>query len=180
MKRNVMDVVIASMAALLCVFLAGCGDDIKTGQTALEDMAVTDKTVKALNISQPLPTFERSQERENLLRRLKEFNTADKISYIVLLTIDGKPVRYCVVKGKVSSTNSLVSNPDQIVRYYDRGSINYEKMQSPDLDGSYGNNPQGIFFYTPDGEYVEWPGLYLWSTRPLNFKTPPSVTISAN
>ena len=176
----------ALMLFLGVVFVSGCEDvdqnEIpQTGQTVVQDMNITDQTVTALGKNQPLPTFERSQERENLIRRMKQFNTPDTISYVSLINY-GKIFRYCIVKGKVSSVNSLVSNPQQIAKiptYGNSSGYSAYQMPSPDLDGSYGDNPPGaIFFYTVTGEYVEWHGDYLWTSGPQNLRTPPEVTVN--
>ena len=39
--------------------------------------------------------------------------------------------------------------------------------------GSYGNNPEGIFFFTTAGSYVEWSGSYLYSNQPLTYAQQP-------
>ena len=41
-----------------------------------------------------------------------------------------------------------------------------------DVDGSYGENDFGIFFFTPDGKYVEWTGTYLYSDIPFEVDDP--------
>jgi hypothetical protein len=41
-----------------------------------------------------------------------------------------------------------------------------------DVDGSYGENDNGIFFFTIDGKYVEWTGTYLYSDIPFEVGTP--------
>ena len=38
----------------------------------------------------------------------------------------------------------------------------------PDVDGSYGENDNGIFFFTTDGKYVEWGGTYFYSDIPVS------------
>ena len=40
------------------------------------------------------------------------------------------------------------------------------------VDGSYGENDQGIFFFTPDGKYIEWTGAYLYSDIPFTVESP--------
>ena len=39
--------------------------------------------------------------------------------------------------------------------------------ETADVDGSYGENDSGIFFFTPDGKYIEWTGTYLYSDIPF-------------
>ena len=41
-----------------------------------------------------------------------------------------------------------------------------------DVDGSYGENDAGIFFFTPDGKYIEWTGTYLYSDIPFIVEDP--------
>lgn len=50
------------------------------------------------------------------------------------------------------------------------GTYSRENKWLPDVDGSYGSNDNGIFFFTPDGKYVEWSGTYLYSDIPFEVK----------
>jgi hypothetical protein len=45
-------------------------------------------------------------------------------------------------------------------------------VQAPDIDGSYGQNVEGIYFFTTEGAYVEWAGEYMYSSEPLRITTP--------
>ncbi len=86
-----------------------------------------------------------------------------------------------VVDGKVSSLNSFLT-PDS--EYYEKDldcSTNqngltmverYSNKWLPDVDGSYGENDNGIFFFTPDGKYIEWTGTYLYSDIPFVVDNP--------
>jgi hypothetical protein len=168
--------------AVMALATAGCGtDNVHTGQTAINDGNITDETVKNLNKGQPLPVYTYSTEREQLIKRHNLWNQKDVISYIALIN-QGKVFRTCTVRGKVSSMNSLLTNPQQLVYLtYGSGDHTYEQMPSPDLDGSYGDNPPGVFFWTTDGEYVEWAGqgsVYILSSRPFTLQTPPEVNVS--
>ena len=75
-----------------------------------------------------------------------------------------------VVDGKVSSLNSYLT-PDS--EYYDiQKSTSYYNEWLADVDGSYGANDEGIFFFTPDGRYIEWTGDYLYSDIPFEIEDP--------
>lgn len=50
------------------------------------------------------------------------------------------------------------------------GTCSMENKWLPDVDGSYGSNDNGIFFFTPDGKYIEWTGTYLYSDIPFEVK----------
>ena len=41
-----------------------------------------------------------------------------------------------------------------------------------DIDGSYGANDNGIFFFTTDSRYIEWTGEYLYSDIPFEVDDP--------
>lgn len=171
---------------VLCfgLLLTGCGEQVEvstaSSDVVIHDGNVTSETVKNLNKGQPLPVFTYSLERASLINRLNLWNQPNKISYVVLFSY-GKVVTSFVVKGKVSSVNSLLTNPQQLVN---PPNINGTyAMPSADLDGSYGDNPPGsIFFFTAgaDNRYVEWHGDYLWTDKPITVLTPPEVTISAD
>ena len=72
--------------------------------------------------------------------------------------------------GKVSSLNSFLT-PDSEFYEQEYGSNGYSVGDGnnwlPDVDGSYGTNDSGIFFFTPDGKYLEWTGDYLYSDIPF-------------
>ena len=128
----------------------------------------------------PPPSISASQERKNLIERLKRFNTDSKVSYIYLVNY-GKVMAFYTVKGKVSSVNSLLTQPNQPVwesRSNGHGtSVAGVTVPSPDLDGSYGSNGDAIFFFTTDGTYVEWCGDYMLCDKPLKLSTPPTMVI---
>lgn len=52
--------------------------------------------------------------------------------------------------------------------------------QATDLDGTYGKNAQGIFWFTPDGVYQEWNGLYFYSSERMSFTTKPLLIESTD
>ena len=78
-----------------------------------------------------------------------------------------------MVDGKVSSLNSFLS-PNYVEQEGGGGSPGYYIINTElaDVDGSYGENDNGIFFFTPDGKYVEWTGEYLYSDIPFEVDSP--------
>lgn len=172
MMRSFM--VIASMCVLLVT--VGCDDDRKDNTQRLEQNLTEEQQEVHLK-AVPMPQLKTSQERKNLVRRLETFNTEDKVSYIYLVNY-GKVMAFYTVKGKVSSVNSLLTTPDQIVDQW-HGGHGYQShvVSSPDLDGSYGTNGDAIFFFTTDGTYVEWKGDYMLCDKPLKLSTPPQMVI---
>lgn len=121
-------------------------------------------------------------ERQNLRRRYETLNDQNQQFHVYLMS-HGNVVSYYVAQGKVSSVNSKLTQPQQIVEdsgdHYD-GEQNDHVVSSPQLDGSYGTNGDAIFFFTTDGSYVEWNGEYLVSERPMNIQTPLSLEADVN
>lgn len=132
----------------------------------------------------PVPDLQTSSERKNVSRRAQLFNSEDKISYIYLVSY-GKVMAFYTVQGKVSSLRSYMSPTEQLVDYQGRkcdGSWDNSCSQSsaytvsaPDIDGTYGENVEGIFFFTTEGAYVEWKGEYMMSDQPLKLTTQPEL-----
>lgn len=165
-KLTALILAIAALAALLC----GCEetDNVRTYQVGA-----------TLSENQPTPTdIEYSLERFNLIRRAYWVNGQKEkamavecpverpLGYVVLMTESGAVVGRFIVDGKVSSLNSFLT-PDST--YYSSSSL---VSWLPDVDGSYGSNDEGIFFFTPDGHYYEWDAHYLYTDVPVEVQNP--------
>ena len=162
----------ASVVAVM--LLAGCGELSGTVQDEINTKAVA----RNLASTQPTPTdINYSLERYNLIRRAYWVNgqrekanalvcqVEKPLGYIVLMTESGAVAGNFIVDGKVTSLNSFLT-PDT-----DKPNHEYANWLA-DVDGSYGENDAGIFFFTPDGKYVEWTGAYLYSDIPFEVEKP--------
>lgn len=170
--KNAVIIICGILFCSFLIFIAGCDiqatDEQKTQQIATE-----------LKNNQATPTdIEYSLERYNLIRRAYWVNGKREkanslvceiekpLGYIVLFTDNGAVVGSFIVDGKVSSLNSYLT-PDTTMK------LNSEYAEwLADVDGSYGENDNGIFFFTPDGKYIEWTGTYLYSDIPFEVKDP--------
>lgn len=176
--------IIALFLVLQVFLLGGCADtyDIGTEKDMENTLSVTSNLVEA----QPTPTdIDYSLERYNLIRRAywvngkrEQANTLvcgveKPLGYIVLFTESGGVVGRFVVDGKVSSLNSYLT-PDSEYYEQDYGvdGCSYGNKWLADVDGSYGENDNGIFFFTTDGKYIEWTGTYLYSDIPFEVDDP--------
>ena len=188
---------IAIIMAVTLIFTAlmftGCEYEPDTSGSK-NDVNQTIKNANELQTNQPTPTdIEYSLERYNLIRRTywvngmrEKANTLvceieKPLGYIVLFGEAGTVIGSFVVDGKVSSLNSFLT-PD--TEYYEKymgsysdnsGSSAVERWSNKwlaDVDGSYGTNDNGIFFFTPDGKYIEWTGTYLYSDIPFEVENP--------
>ena len=143
-----------------------------------EDRASTFKVARTLATNQPTPDdIDFSLERYNLIKRAywvngqreKALNVECPITrplgYVILMDNGAVVGQYCV-DGKVTSLNSFLTPSSDY--YSSSGTISW----LADVDGSYGGNDAGIFFFTPEGNYYEWTGRYLYSDVPFHIDTP--------
>ena len=161
---------------IFVMLLTGCDSFYTPSEKEVKSqMNIADRMVEA----QPIPQdIEYSLERYNLIRRAYWVNgqrekansfpciVSKPLGYILLFTESGSIVGNFIVDGKVSSLNAYLT-PDS--EYYSTTSgLN---AWLADVDGSYGQNDSGIFFFTPDGKYIEWTGIYLYSDIPFEVET---------
>ena len=189
--------IISAISAIIIVFtfvvaLTSCGETVEASGTK-EDVANTLEIGNKLTENQPTPDdIDYSLERYNLIKRTywvngqrEKANTLicqveKPLGYIVLFTESGAVVGSFVVDGKVSSLNSYLTPDSEYYekdmayssQYEGRAIDRYSNKWLPDVDGSYGENDSGIFFFTPDGKYVEWTGTYLYSDIPFIVEDP--------
>lgn len=172
-------IVMVLLVMLIASLTFGCTEENYENTTSGQEAALTESNQARLLKQSPPPALERSLERENLIHRLELLNDENKIFYVYLVSY-GKVMAEYTAKGKVSSVNSKLTTQEQIVedpwRYQSGGKV----VESPDLDGSYGTNGDGIFFFTSSGAYVEWSGEYFVSDFPLHLTTPPVLIREIN
>ena len=162
------------IAITLCM-LAGCDSDY---QEQTSDVEKQQSITKDLQQSQPTPTdIDYSLERYNLIRRAYWVNgqrekalslpcpVEKPLGYVVLMLEGVGVVGNYVIDGKVSSLNSFLT-PDSEYYEYSAGETSKKNNWLADVDGSYGENDNGIFFFTTDGKYIEWTGTYIYSDIP--------------
>lgn len=185
--RVILVVLFTGLAVFMAVAaLAGNPVNSDTGKEIGKDTRsleskFTEENQTRLMSSDQLPQLQDSQERRNLKERLLRLNEANKVGYLALIGGQGQLVAYYTIKGKVSSLNSYLTNTQQI-GCTSTGISNDRQcaaVDSPDLDGSYGKNPEGIFFFTTDNTMIEWSGDYLYSDKPLSYTSKPVIVESA-
>lgn len=155
-----------TMILLVCVMGFMTLTSESCNNTARKEQAMTEANQEVLLQVQPPVRIKWSLERENINKRTTLWNDGNKVSYIYLISY-GKVMAFYTIKGKVSSVNSQITNPEQLA--YHQGAT----LPSPAEDGSYGTNGDAVFFFTTDGTYVEWNSEYMLADKPLKIATPP-------
>lgn len=181
-KLKLVNTAAAAAAVLLCALIfTGCIEE-GTGYASVDDRTAQMEVADRMASIQPTPTdIDFSLERYNLTRRAYWVNGQHEKAAAVICKVE-KPLGYIVlfagnsvvgsfvVDGKVSSLNSYLT-PDS--DYFEiTGEGWHTNRWLADVDGSYGENDSGIFFFTPDGKYIEWTGEYLYSDIPFDVSNP--------
>ena len=170
------------IVGLILICLAGCTP--VTPSATQQNKIDTAKATETLLSNQTPPTdIEYSLERFNLTKRAYWVNGLHEkanavpcpverpIGYIACLSASGAVVYTGTVDGKVSSLNSFLS-PDSDYYEYSAGESARINNWLADVDGSYGENVDGVFWFTVDGHYKEWTGDYLYSDEPFHVEDP--------
>lgn len=190
--KKITKITTTAMIVLGLFGLTGCIEEETTPNSgSRQDAQNTTYIGDRLASNQPTPTdLDFSLERYNLIRRTYWVNGQREkamtvqapssnipLSYVVLLSDSGAVVGNFICDGKVTSLNSFLAPESEFFEAgHDSPNSNGSRQSSnkwlPDVDGAYGTNDNGIFFFTPDGKYIEWKGAYLYSDQPFDVKDP--------
>jgi hypothetical protein len=167
----------ATVAAV--AVLVGCGFAAVAEKPGYQqrDEAVSDRIAQATESAIPYPEAQMkdSLERHQLRDRLLRFNKPDKIGYLYVFEMGSRePVGYYVVKGKISSVQSQMTNPTQTWNHNcssGQGACAYlGAAESIGDDGSFGPNEggdRGVFFFDSKGALHETVQDWHYSDAPI-------------
>jgi len=181
MKNLKVWLMIAVMVICLFIF-SGC--EMPEPDASTMDKMAQKEVANTLSANQKTPIdINYSLERYNLIRRTYWVNgmrekanalpceVEKPLGYIVLFAGNTVVDRF-VVDGKVSSLNSYLTPDSDYYEIATGASSTYKNNWLADVDGTYGENDNGIFFFTPNGNYIEWTGEYLYSDIPFEVESP--------
>lgn len=178
MKKIISIALMVLVVLIVAAGLVGCAEYVEAQPSSFEASGqANEEAVKSIINNDTLPKITRSLERENIKRRVEFINQPDRIGYLYLLSENGQLIKEVQVLGKVSSLNSYLTPMEDIQLIEHKGDnrwiVTPVTTQAADLDGTYGENAAGIFWFTPDGIYQEWSGLYFYSSDRMTFTTQP-------
>lgn len=159
------------------LLLLGCeasGQTPTATSTMKSQYSLMAEQASRLQNSQPAPVVNYSATRAQVSKRIVRWSDPNRISYIYLISY-GRVMAFYTVKGSVESKRSYLFPVTTAIDL--GGSTTYEiaVVDSPDIDGTYGENADSIFFFTTDDVYVEWSGDYMWVDQPLKLSTAPEL-----
>jgi hypothetical protein len=170
--------IILIVLSLVLVFsLVGCSTEPRKENAQEIASKQNEKAVNDLISNDTLPTISKSLDRANIKKRAEFLNQPDRIGYLYLLSDSGQLIKEVQVLGKATSLNSYMT-PMEEVAYnriktpYGTSDLTYV-TEAPDLDGTWGTRPEGVFWFTPDEVYQEWNMGYFYSSERMTFTTKP-------
>lgn len=169
MRSPLRRVAIAAATVATAAIVAACSGHSTNQTTAGNQTSQTTYSEFTAKVPYPYQAAAPSNplERENLAKRLKQYNSAGDTNYVYVFTYAGQVMGYYVINGKVSSTGSQMT-ATQISCYNDGGAGCV--MDAIGDDGSYGpeeGGQAGVFFYTATGVLVETDLPFLVSSSPV-------------
>lgn len=190
---NIKKVLCGLLTAAAVFSFTGClEEDVSAGTNTQKNVSDTMEVTNKLTGNQKTPTdIDYSLERYNLIKRAYWVNgqrqKADAvpcsverpIGYIVLFSDSGAILGTYTVDGKITSLNSYLSPDSEYYEYNYGGNREVFNDWLADVDGSYGTNVDGVFWFTTDGHYMEWSGKYLYSDIPFEVEEPVLVVKEA-
>lgn len=160
-------------SAAACLLLAAC-DAESIAQPSARDQQVNAAAQAANSV-----VFEKNAEIENIQRRLKLTSNPGQIGFVLLLNQAGQPIMYTSVKGKITSGGKRLTNPTAPMRVDCGQYCNEGLAPGPSDEGTYGSSGDYVYFWTTDGQYVQWNGGYLYSDQPFRTNVQPLVLAMA-
>ena len=162
-----------ALVATSALLLAACEPN------APANPAKTTQAQKAAEAANSIQ-FSENAEIDNIKRRLELTSNPGQIGFVLLLNEMGKPVMYTSVKGKITSGSKRLTPPQEVKCLEVAGQVgcSQQMVDSPSDEGTYGSSNPYIFFWTADGQYIQWAGKYLYSDKPFRIEDPTIVILS--
>lgn len=162
--------------------LTACDDGGKTSAQK-KDSTTINAVRKAAQTAVPYPLaqvkgggfLERRLLKENLLRQ----NDPNRLAYVTLLTDQGQVVATYPIQGMVFNLNSQMTATDLSEQHGHSGDGTVVVDAMGD-NGTFGDEPHSVGFFTTNGVEIKWSGIYLESDAPLDLTSKPLLTYNVN
>lgn len=168
---------IAVVVVILVSLVWGAQPSVSSGshQTVLEK---NKESVEELLKYRKVPELSDSLDWENARMRYEFLNQADRIGWLYVFTAEGILWLETPVIGKLTATDTYITPMEEIKR--SRASSDdpwtYFTVEMSDIDGTFGVNADGVFWFDPTGTYNELPltsAIVYYSSERKHYDTPP-------
>lgn len=151
------------IAALACA-LSACNESEARPTAKAQQAQKAKEAANSIN-------FTENAEIDNIKRRLELTSNPGAIGFVLLMNEAGQPIMYTSVKGKITSGTKRLTEPDRVGGHSEHPYV----RSAPSDEGTYGNSDPYIYFWTTEGQYIQWNGKFLYSDKPFRVKIEPLV-----
>ena len=122
-------------------------------------------------------TFTENAEIDNIQARLELTSDPGLTGFVLLMNEAGQPIMYTSVKGKITSGSKRLTKTYSVLNRHDCGDWRCDKVvnAAPSDEGTWGSSNPYIYFWTTNGQYIQWNGKYLYSDQPFRLDVQPLV-----
>jgi len=160
------------LVASLSLFLMACEPPSRSAPKKEQQSEKAAKAAESLN-------FTANAEIDNIKRRLELTNDPEIVGFVLLLNEMGQPIMYTSVVGKITSSGKRLTAPEGCrsgknihPRYcYSQDTVTI----APSDEGTWGSSSPYVYFWTAQGQYVQWNGKYLYSDKPFRTSIEPLI-----
>ncbi|GAC1369346.1 MAG: hypothetical protein NVSMB39_1070 [Candidatus Saccharimonadales bacterium] len=182
LKAQYRNMMAALVAIIAIVGLSACSGSTSSSQS--KSQQVTEDYQAAAEAAVPYPLdevkkggfLERKLLRENLLRQ----NNSNRLAYVILLNQQGQPIVQYPIRGMVFDLNSQMTTQDRINGCVSSSSCGGVVTRAPGDNGTWGDEPHAIGFFTTEGVEIKYNGLYIESDSPQDITTKPLIVYNAD
>lgn len=175
-------IAVVTLVASLGLVLVACDASTKKPDSQQASQQISEDYAAASQAAVPYPLADMKNggwlERRLLVENLKRQNDAHRIAYVTLLNQQGQPIIQYTIQGMVFDLNSQLTTPDKMNGMC--GQCSGVVTHSPGDNGTWGDEPHAISFFTTEGVQVKWNGLYLETDSPQDITTKPLIVYNAD
>lgn len=162
-------IIVVLLVVLSMALLSAC-EEITAEPPKAKDTQAQKAEAAANSIS-----FTENAEIDNIKKRLELTANPGLLGFVVLLNETGQPVMNVAVKGKITSGNKRLTDPQTINKVRLTPNDAAVVTLAPSDEGTYGSSGEYIFFWAISGQYIQWNGKYLYSDKPFRLNIEPIV-----
>lgn len=157
---------------LLIIFAA-----ILTVGCKAESAPITQKMTQAqkAKVAAESISFTENAEIDNIKSRLQLTSDPGLTGFVLLMNEAGQPIMYTGIKGKITSGGKRLTRGQEFARGSRGGYRADIVMDAPSDEGTWGRSSPYIYFWTTQGQYIQWNGKYLYSDKPFRTNVKPLV-----
>jgi hypothetical protein len=141
-----------------------------------QDGCGNNSRARTMSASQGTQEITHSVERDNINARLNLGNNPNQIMWVYCFSDMGNVMLSSVAKGKVTSSTKRLEprkmyNGGMTTGYVGKEAYNTDEIMG--ADGTYGDSDPYVFWFTPEGQYIQWGSRnYVVSSVPLKLEKP--------